>query len=267
MKPSCIRGIAAALSILPCLAVPAVGQTPDASLLEALSLLSGGLLVPRDHPPEVTHDGGLYHVRVPLPALTTPRDASIDAVARPLDAGVWDIPALTLPPAGSLTMAARNAAGPGTLSFSIGRQAFHARVDPALATPSPFTAEFGEIALRTEAAGRHTEQTIARYGMEGTLSGDAGGRLTIRALGTLANWLITGDGGQPGTAFSLSMRSVTSRTAVDGLDRGQAERLRVATQALSADRPTTVAGAPAGTMRTLGQSPDASKQLRAMIDA
>src|SRR5271166_2017543 len=142
MKPSCIRGIAAALSILPCLAVPAVAQASDASLLEALSLLSGGLLVPRDHPPEVTHDGGLYHVRVPLPALTAPRNASIDVDARPRDAGVWDITALTLPPAGSLTMVARGAAGPGMLSFSVGRQAFHARIDLALATPSPFTAEF-----------------------------------------------------------------------------------------------------------------------------
>src|SRR5271166_3204705 len=267
MRPSRILGIAAALSLLPCLAVPGVGQTSDAGLVEALSLLSGGLLVPRDHPPEVTHDGDLYRVRVPLPALTTPRDASIDVVAKPLDTGVWDITALTLPPAGSLTMAGEGAAEPGMLTFSIGRQAFNARVDPSLAAPSPFKAEFGEIALRTEAAGRHTEQTIARYGMEGTLSGDPGGHLTIRALGTLANWLITGDGGQPGTAFSLSMRSATSRTEVDGLDRGQTERLRVAAQALSADRPAAVAGAPAGTMRTLSPSPDAREPLRAMIDA
>jgi len=99
------------------------------------------------------------------------------------------------------------------------------------------------------------------------LSSEETGADRIRALGTLANWLITGDGGQPGTAFSLSMRSATSRTEVDGLDRGQTERLRVAAQALSADRPAAVAGAPAGTMRTLSPSPDAREPLRAMIDA
>ena len=50
----------------PAFAEPVATQPPEAGLLDALSLISDGLLVPQEHPPQVTRDGNQYHVRVPL---------------------------------------------------------------------------------------------------------------------------------------------------------------------------------------------------------
>ncbi len=227
MKPSRIPRLAAALLLIP---IAARAQTPEAGLLDALSLISGGLLAPRDPPPQVTRDGDLYRVRVPIPALAEPPDAAVEATARPLDAGVWDITALTLPAAGVLNTPAQAAAAPGILTFSIGRQGFQAKVDPTLATPSPFKAQLGKITLRTENAPQHTDQTIEQYSMDGTLSGDGLGHMNAHALGALTNWLITGAGDKPSDSFRLSMRSAAIRYDVEGLDRARAEHLRATLQ-------------------------------------
>jgi hypothetical protein len=263
MKPSHLRRFAAVLAIAPLLAGPVAAQNRDASLLDALSLLSGGLLVPRDHPPQVTRDGDLYRVRVPLPALTTPPDAAITALARPLNGGIWDITALTLPSTGSVATPRQGSMDPGVLTFSIGQQAFQGRIDPRLAVPSPFKGELSKVTLRTEAADQHTDQTIERAGMEGTFSGDANGHMNVRSLGSMANWLITGAGDEPDSAFKLSMKSATVRTEVDGLDRARAERLRAAAQAFSDEQQKTSMG----TRENPGLSPTARARLGTMIDA
>nr|WP_294524390.1 hypothetical protein [uncultured Rhodopila sp.] len=252
MIPSRTPRLAAALLLIP---LAARAQIPEAGLLDALSLLSGGLLAPRDPPPQVTHDGDLYRVRVPLAALTEPPDAAVEATARPLGAGVWDIATLTLPPAGVLNTPAQANAAPGVLTFAIGQQSFHAKVDPTLATPSPFKAQLGKITLRTENAPQHTDQTIEQYSMDGTLSGDHG-RLNAHALGTLTNWLITGAADKPSDSFKLSMRSATIRYAVEGLDRARAEHLRASLQS----RP------PAAPAATLTLSPATRERLHAMIE-
>lgn len=255
--------------VLALTAGPAAAQTPEASLLDALSLISGGLLVPKDPPPEVTHDGDLYHVRVPLPALTAPPNAAIEASARPVANGAWYITGLTLPPTGSWTIQGtiqgKDSSPPGVMTYAIGRQAFRATVDPSLSVPSPFKAELGHIILRTEATGQHADQTIERYGLEGTLSGDADRHLNVRARGSLANWSVTNRGDQPGTGFKASIRSVALRYDVDGLDRARAERLRAAARAFSAERRGAMAAAPGGRMPDM--TPAARAQLGAMIDA
>src|SRR5690349_4792500 len=138
MKLSHLSRLAIVLALA---AGPAAAQTPEAGLLDALSLISGGLLVPQDHPPTVMHDGDIYHVRVPLPALTAPPDASIDAIARPLANGAWDVTSLTLPSPGSLTIQGQDSAPPGVMTFAIGQQAFHGTIDPSLSVPSPFKAD------------------------------------------------------------------------------------------------------------------------------
>jgi hypothetical protein len=264
MKTSHFFRLGALLAVVPVLAGPAAAQTPEASLLDALSLISGGLLVQPDNPPQVTHDGDRYHVRVPLPVLTAPPNAAINVVATPLANGAWDITSLTLPPASSITTQDQDSA-PAAMTFAIGQQAFHGTIDPSLAVPSPFKAEMGRITLRTEAPGQHMDQTIGHYGMEGTLTGDAEKRLNVRALGSLANWLMTSAGDDPGTGFRASARAVTIRYEIDGLDRARAERLRAAARTLSADRRDAMAAAPKGTMPDL--SPAAVEQIAAMIDA
>ncbi len=251
MKPSRTPRLAAALLLIP---IAAYARAPEAELLDALSLISFGLLAPRDPPPQVTHDGDLYRVRVPLPALAEPPDAAVEATARPLDAGIWDITALTLPPAGVLNTPGQAKAAPGLLTFAIGRQSFHAKVDPTLATPSPFKAQLGKITIRTDNAPQHTEQTIAQYSTDGTLSGDGHGRMNAHVLGALTNWLITGAGDKPSDSFSLSMRSAAVRYTVEGMDRARAEHLRATLQ----NRP---AAAPAQDL-----SPADRERLHAMID-
>ena len=261
MKPSRLQCLAAALATLPLLASPAAAQTAEASLLDALSLLSGGLLVPHDNPPAVTHDGTVYRVRVPLPRLTEPPDAAIEAVATPLDAGAWDIAALTLPSPGVLPLAAQKAGAAGLLTYAIGQQAFHARVDPSLATPSPFKGRLGKITLRTENAPQHTDQTIEQYSMEGTISGDGHGRMNAHTAGTLSNWQITGGSDKPSDAFRLSVRAVSVRSEVDGLDRARANHLRTTAQSIQADRP-----AAAGQTPNFSLPPATRERLHAMID-
>jgi hypothetical protein len=253
MKPSRIPRLAAALLLIP---IAAHAQTPEASLLDALSLISGGLLAPRDPPPQVTHDGGLYRVRIPIPALAAPPDAAAEATARPLGAGVWDITALTLPPAGVLNTPGQAEAAPGILTFAIGHQSFQAKVDTTLATPSPFKAQLGQITLRTENAPQHTEQTIEQYSMDGTLSGDGQGHMNAHSRGALTNWLITGAGDKPSDSFTLSMRSAAIRSDVEGLDRARAEHLRTTLQ----DQPRA---APPGTIPGLAAT---RERLHSMID-
>jgi hypothetical protein len=253
MNQSRTPRLAAALFLIP---IAAHAQTPEASLLDALSLISGGLLAPRDPPPQVTHDGDLYRVRIPLPALAEPPDAAIEATARPLDPGIWDITALKLPSAGVLNTPGQAGAAPGILTFSIGQQTVRAKVDPTLATPSPFKAQLGEITLRTENAPQHTDQTIEQYSMDGTLSGDGHGRMNAHALGALTGWLITGAGDNPSDSFRLSMRSVAVRYDIEGLDRARAEHLRIAVQ----NQPRVVQP---GTMPNLDA---ARERLHTMID-
>jgi hypothetical protein len=243
-------------------------QTPDASLADALSLLSFGLLVPRLPAPEVTHDGGQYHARIPLPVLTSPPNAAIEAVARRLDAGIWDITALTLPPTGAMTMLPQGSVPAGVMAYSIGQQMFQGKIDPTLAVPSPFRARFGKITLRTENAPQHTDQTIEQVSTDGTLSGDAHGRLNIRSRGSLTNWLATGAGDKPGDSFRLSARSVAFSYDVDGLDRARAEHMRATAQALTADAALAAdAAAPAGKPRPKpGLSPAARERLNGIVE-
>ena len=247
MKPSCLRLLAGTLAAASWLTCPglapqgfAQGNSPDAvqsSLLEALSLLNGGMLVPREHPPKVTRDGDLYRVRIPLSGLTKPPNAAIEAIARPLDAGVWDITSLTLPPSGTLPMPQSQSGGdlPGLLTFSIERQSFRAKVDPSLSVPSPFAAELDNVVLHAETGGRLIDETIKRFTTTGTLSGDADHRLNIRAQGAGDNLRIVVPD-KAAVPFVSSIQAMTVLYDVEGLDRGQAERLRAAARAFSADR-------------------------------
>ena len=139
--------------------VPAQAQTDQAaSLLAALSLVTGRMLAAPALAPEVTHDGDRFHVHIPLPKLTSPPDAAIEVAATPLESGVWDITDLTFPPAG--TMATPGGRGarctgkePVSLRFTIGQQTAHARIDPTLKLPSPYAMAFSDIALHIRECG------------------------------------------------------------------------------------------------------------------
>jgi hypothetical protein len=235
---------------------PAAAQpAPEAlqsTLTEALTLLGGSLVAPREHPPQVTRDGSLYRITIPLPGLSAPPNAAIAATAKPLDTGLWDIPTVTLPRAGTIPGA------PGStdsLVFTIGTQAIHGQLDPDLLRPSPFAAELGGITLRTDNAGHHADQSIERYTLNGSIAGDPDRRLNVQSQGSATNWRInTRDDG--GVAGSSQIRSAAGSLGIEGLDRAQAARMATASRALAT-----------GLQADQSLSPTVRTQLRAMIDA
>ena len=246
MKSSRTRALAAtlaaALAVAPLAVTPAfaqVGQPSPEALQsifgEALGLLTGGFVAPPQRPSQVTHDGDTYHVSIPLPEMTTPPDAAIDVVARPLDRGAWDVTSLVLPRTGTMPMAGTD--GPGTLRFSIGQQAIHAKIEPDLARPSPFAAELHDVELRSDEDGRHAGQTIERYSLEGSVSGqgpvsgEIDQRLNVQSHGSALNWRLDISDKTGITATGLIVSAV-GHFNVKGLDRGQAERLTTAGRAL-----------------------------------
>jgi hypothetical protein len=253
MKQCCRCALAVTLAVAPAAvasltvnpAFAQVGQpSPEAlqSILEeALALVTGGLVAPPQHASQVTRDGETYHVSIPLPGMTTPPNAAIDAVARPLDGGAWDITSLVLPRTGTMPMAGTDS--PGTMWFSIGQQAIHAKIEPDLARPSPFAAELHDVELQSDENGRHAEQTIERYSLEGSVSGQgpvAGAtdqRLNVQSHGSALNWRLNTSDKTGITATGLIVSAV-GHFNVKGLDRRQAERLTIAGRSLGADLQT-----------------------------
>ena len=237
-------------------------QAAAGQLSAVLSLVSGGLIGAPDHPPQVTREGDDWHVRVPLPALPSPPDAAINAVARPVGGGVWDVTSLTFPSAGTIAMPAPPNGGPaGSIAFTIGQQAIHGRIDPSLSQPSPFAGEWQTITMRTEVGDQHTEQTIARQTMDGTITGDADNRMSFRTQGTGSDWKISVPG-KDGVARGSVIRSVATSLEIEGLDRSQSERLRAAMRAFAAGlQPNAPGGKPADLTQFQRD------QLRAMVDA
>ncbi|WP_428483818.1 hypothetical protein [Rhodopila sp.] len=281
MTPSfrlCLAVPLAALWVVPWIVVPwPIGSasaqgvlTPEAArsqLSAVLSLVSGGMIGSGDHAPQVTRDGDAWRVRVPLPELTTPTDAAVRAMAKPLAAGIWDITSLSLPPAGTIETAPRPGADhPGMVSFSIGRQAIHARVDPSLSVASPIAVALGNITLTTEGGGRRSEQAIARFSLDGTLSADANRRMTIQTNDTAANWRI-GIQDNAGVTSNSLIRSAAASFGVEGLDPAQAARLRAAGGTLAAGGPHTGPGGRPGELGPARLTPYQRDQLRAMLDA
>lgn len=282
MKPSGTNSLLAALVVAPalaatlCLAWPARAQvaypTPQAvqaELSDVLSFVGDGLFAPRDHPPQVARDGNAYRISIPLPGLTAPPNAAIEAVAAPLPGGMWDVTSLTLPDSGAMSSGGVDAGRPGSLLFSIGRQAAHARVDPSLSQPSSFAGEFGNLALRSESGGQRTQQTIERYTLQGVLTGDAARHLNVQAQWSAANWGISAIDRASGTVNSL-IRSAAGSFNVEGLDQAQAQRLTAAARSFS--MAVQAARAQAATAPELFDPPPALSpamraQLRAMVDA
>jgi hypothetical protein len=255
--------LAAPLVAAPFFAAPAYSQTDQtASLLEALSLVSGRMLVAPIVAPEVTRDGDRFHVHIPIPKLTSPPDAAIEVTATPLEAGVWDITDLTLPAAGGLVTPGAPSTPPVSLRFTIGQQTAHARIDPTLTLPSPYAVAFSDIAFHIDSTVSPTDLTIGQVTLDGTLTGDAGGRMTTRSHSRVDDWhlnLVT----NTGAPVSISLRNLNVLSDIDGLDRAKMEHLRESMRVLGAIQKSTpvVPGQPPS------MSPAMREQLRGMVEA
>jgi hypothetical protein len=258
-----LRTLGLALLAVPLAGFPAYAQTDQQqSLLEALSLVSGRMLVAPMLVPEVTREGDGFHVHIPLPNLTSPPDASIDVMATPLDSGVWDITGLTLPPVGTLVMAGAPNTPPVSMRFTIGQQTAQGRIDPTLTVPSPYAMAISDIALHIESTAPPADLTIGQLTLDGTITGDGGGRMTTRSHSRADNWHFTTTA-KTGAPFAMSLRSVNVISELVGLDRAKAEQLREAARAVGAIQQATppVPGQPPS------MSPATREKLLAMIDA
>jgi hypothetical protein len=251
---------------------PAQAQTdgPDAdaiasSLTEILALATLGTVTAQDQAVQVTRSGADYLVRLPLNGFEAPTDAAVNAVAHPLDGGVWDVTSMTFPSAGTVEMAIPNA-GTNRVAFSIGEQTVHVQIDPNFVRPSSFTANLGDVRFSSDQGGQHSEQVFGRYVVDGTLSSEPGGRLDFASHGQATDWHLTAHAPNGFDTDSV-VRGLSGRFSVDGLDRTKGTRLLAATRALIADARTPAAAQAAAAGEAPGISPEQRQDLQSLIDA
>lgn len=223
------------------------------SLTEMLSLLSFGAVSAPDQRAQVTRSGTDFIIRLPLNGFVAPVGASVEAVAHPASNGVWDVTAITVPSAGAL-----GASIDQVVSYTLGQQAMHGRLDPQRRTPSTFVAELGGIALQSASRGQDTAQTIGRVTLNATLSAASTGRLDLLARNSAAKWhAVSREPG--GTATDSKVRHVDGTFSLNGLDPVQAVRLMTAARLLM-----QTAQAP---NRQRPLAPAERPEMRAMLDA
>lgn len=229
---------------------------PDAlrsSLTEMLSLLSFGSVSVPDKGMQVTQSGADFHIQLPLTGFAAPAGASAEAVAHPAANGAWEVTALTVPAAGAFGTSIDQA-----VSYTLGRQAMHGRLNPQRTTPSTFVADLGAIALHAASGGQDTDQTIGRVTLNATVSAASAGRVDLLVRNLASNWQVTAR--EPGgTATDSQIRQVDGQLTLNGLDPARAERLLAAARLL------------ARTLGTADGQPNFStverNDLRAMLDA
>jgi hypothetical protein len=256
--------LAAGFVLMALAAAPARAQPapPDAAAIrsgleEIFSLATFGALAVRDQEAVVTQSGAEYRVRLPLSGFASPPDAAIDAVVRPIASGLLDITTMTFPSAGTIEGAP--AGTPSIISYAIGQQRITGKVDPHLAMPSSYEAEFGKIRLTSTHGDLRGEQTVDRYAVNGTISADAGGLVTLASQGNGTGFRLLSRGAN-GFASDSTVRALAGHFAVEGLNRAQGTRLMAAARGLAA----TTGGAGD---RPPDLSPEQRKALRALIGA
>jgi hypothetical protein len=228
-------------------------ETLRSGLTEMLSLLSFGSVSVPDQAVQVTQSGAGYLVQLPLSGFAAPAGASAQAVAHPAPGGAWDITSMTIPSAGALGTSIDQ-----VVSYTLGQQALHGRLDPNLTTLSTFVAELGAIELQFASGRRATEQTIGRMVLDGTLSASSDSRLDVHARDAAANWRAkTRDTGGI-ESFNIVQR-VDGNFSVNGLDRARSIRLLAAARSLM--------GAAKSPDRGRDLSPAERHGLRDMLDA
>jgi hypothetical protein len=273
MKTPCLVAVLLGLALGPSMALAQDRPAPDSlqpdslrpeSLRSDLSQMLGAV-TSTDQGAQVTESGNEVHIHLPLKGFLAPAGASLEAVAHPAADGLWDVTAMTVPPAGGLGTSIDQ-----VVSYALGRQSMHGTFDPRHMTPSTFAADLGAIALQSSAGGKNTEQTIGHLTLNASMSPAADGRLDLLAR-TMATdrHTVTREPGHP--AADTKVRRLEGTIAVDGLDSAQAIRLMAA--ARGSTRTGNSAGNSAG--KSAGKSanprldPALAERLRtrAMLDA
>jgi hypothetical protein len=233
------------------------------SVLEALSLVTFGMVTGRDHAGEVSRNGADYRVRMPLEGFASPPQASLDALARRLGGGSWDILSMSLPSAGTI-LPGGDGGSRNPVEYVIREQTPRAKIDPDAVQASSFAASFAGIGLRSAQRGQQSEQSIERYGTEGWMSGESAGRVTFTSGNKAENWRLktrTPDGTETGS----SIKTMAGHLELEEVDRARGARFLTAAR-------TMLVGMQAATLENgPGQPPGLSaaqrQALRGMIDA
>ncbi|HVZ09352.1 hypothetical protein [Rhodopila sp.] len=212
---------------------PVTTEAATSQLSAVLSLLTAGALGTRDNPPQVTRDGDIFVVQVPLPALDGPAPRTLSARAQPLGGGVWEILSASIPPTGTFTLSTPGAPLPNSqVTYSIGHQTITGRIDPSLAQPSPFNIALKDVTITTHTNSDQATQTIGQQTLKGALTGEPDHRVTLRAQGTVTDWHVSSRDHAGGTSLTR-IQSAASSFELEGLDDTKAERLRAALRALA----------------------------------
>ena len=259
----------ATLCLVLCLAAaPALGQSGQpatnaseadalgSSLTELLALATGGTVATREQAGLVTRNGDNYLVRLPLSGFSKPPDAAVNAVARPLEGGVWDITSVTFPSSGAVQSMTPNS----EVAYSIGEQTIRIQIDPSFVQPSSYSADLGAVSLRSDRFNRHTEQSVDRYVTDGTLSAGTSGDLNFSSRGSATNWRLTARA-PDGFETAGEVRTVSGQLSFEGMDRAQGTRLLAAIHALMAGMQPATPSQPPGVSAAQRQG------MRAVIDA
>ncbi|MGD0103453.1 MAG: hypothetical protein ABSC06_05380 [Rhodopila sp.] len=273
MKLSALANLALLLVFA---SAPARAQTdqPDADamragVMELLSMVTLGAISTQDQAVEVTRSAADYHVRIPLKGLAAPVDAALEAVVRPLGGGVWYVSSMTFPAAGTIDPSAP-AGGISRMEYSIGEQSIHAQVDPGFGHQSTAAADFGMLRLSLDQGEVHSEQEIARYVVDTTVSAETAGRIDFASHAKATDWHFSAHAPNGINTDSVA-RGLSAHVSAEGLDRAQATRLLAAMRAfLAAARPATTqasATPPAAPPQPRTISPAERQTLRAMADA
>ena len=185
------------------------------------------------------------HFRVVLPFKDAAGDNEVSADVRPLEGGRWSVDALHLPAASRFTLQVPARDGPPgdkvptDFALSIGTQASHAVLDPALAGPSRLDIDLGNLGMVTDSARQHQEQRIDRYVMQTTLE-PHDGRMDLAQQGTITGWRSASRvGDKPAVAYGAD--HIEQHGRIDGIDRDQAAAMLTAVSGLIATLPPAVA--------------------------
>ncbi len=232
-------------------------ETIKSSLEQFLSIATFGIVTVRDQGAEVTRSGANYEARLPLEGFSAPLDANIKAVVHLTDQGLLDVTSMTFPPAGTIESVPASGS-PMPIIYSIGHQAITATVDPGLATPSSYAADLKAIRLLSEQGDQQGEQTIDRYTINGSVSADSSGLLTLASQGSGTGIRFIGHGPND-FASEMAIRAAAGHFSVEGLDRVQATRLLAALRGMPAAGKTSD--------HPPGISQDQREALRAIVEA
>lgn len=231
-RPAVALALLMGLAAAPAQAQSAVDpNVVRSSLEEVLSLVSFGAIKVQDQGADVVPSGGGYEVKLPLTGFSAPPNAAIIAVARPAGNGLLDVTSMIFPSAGAIETAAINGVT-NLVSYTIGRQTIVGKIDPTLAVRSSYQADLGQVRMVSDRGEPHGEQTVDHVAVNGTFSGDPGGRLTFASQGSGTGFHFIGRGAD-GLTTDATVRALAGHFSVEGFDRVQGNRLMAAARGLA----------------------------------